>query len=232
MQVAYWIAWLAAAYLYGSVSYALIFTRLRTGKDIRSLGNRNAGAANVRRTLGLGWGVLVFFLDLSKSLLPMAGAELSTKGTSGIMQAGILVSVGLAAFAGHCRPLYYGFRGGRGIATSIGIFAWLAPVELIAAMLIGVLLVLLLVHDVEHRIGPYTPIAFVTLTPLFTLAASLTVDFRLAGSVSLGGHPWYIVAGVFLVSIVILAVNLPFLTERSRELRSAPGGGGLQKFDQ
>ena len=220
MRIAFWVAWLVAAYLYGSVSYALIFTRLKTGRDIRSLGNRNAGAANVRRNVGFGWGALVFFLDLSKSLIPMTGADLSTRGASDIVRTGILLSVGLAAFVGHCRPLYYAFRGGRGITTSIGVYAWFVPVELVVAMLVGVLLVVLLVRGVEQRIGPYTPIAFVTLTPLFTLVSSLAPTVRFGSSVTLGGHPWYVVAGVFLLSISILAVNLPFLQERSRELRS------------
>ncbi|WP_455382152.1 glycerol-3-phosphate acyltransferase [Salinispira pacifica] len=217
--------WIAAAYLYGSVNFAIIFTRLRAGKDIRSLGNRNAGAANVKRNIGFLWGFLVFVLDISKSALPIWLADLTLPATASAaspeLRFAALLAVGIAAIIGHCKPIYYGFRGGRGIATSIGIYAWFVPLEMFAAMLVGAALVMLIVRNVPHRLGPYTPITFVSLTPFFALGSTLAGRIRLTDWLTLGGHPWYLIAGIFALSLIIFVLNLPFLRERREELQTA-----------
>ena len=83
-------------------------------------------------------------------------------------------------------------------------------------MLIGFALVMLFVRSTRYRYGRWTPIMFVALTPLATLALSLWVDVPLLGSVSIGGHSWHTVAAVFAISIFLILMNLRVLRETFR----------------
>lgn len=109
------------AYLIGSFSTGIILSGTR-GKDIRKEGSKSAGATNVTRVLGLGYGVLTLLGDFLKATLAVfIGRWIA--GDSGAMTAGIYVIVG------HNWPVYYQFRGGKGIACSIAVLFWLCPVE-------------------------------------------------------------------------------------------------------
>ena len=107
-------------YLLGSIPTAYIVGRLRKGVDIRDIGSRNMGAANVMREIGIHEGIFVALIDIAKG----AGAILiaQTLHISGLWVFG----AGFAALAGHNFPVFAGFRGGRGTATIIGIFLVLA----------------------------------------------------------------------------------------------------------
>jgi len=114
---------LILAYLLGAIPFAYLFTRWITGQDIRTLGNRNAGAANVFRAVGRPTGVLVFLLDIGKGAAAV-----------GLMRAAGLggwwpLAGGVAAVLGHCFPIYLGFHGGRGLAASLGALLALMPLE-------------------------------------------------------------------------------------------------------
>jgi glycerol-3-phosphate acyltransferase PlsY len=114
---------LIPAYLLGAIPFAYLLTRWTTGQDIRTLGNRNAGAANVFRVVGRPAGALVSLLDIGKGA---AGV--------GLMRAAGLagwwpLAGGVAAVLGHCFPVYLGFRGGRGLAASVGALLALVPLE-------------------------------------------------------------------------------------------------------
>ncbi len=110
-----------AAYLLGSVSFAVLLVRLRTGQDIREVGSGNAGATNVLRAHGKALGILVALFDIGKG----AGAVLLTRVVTSDPRAA--AAAGLAAILGHVFPIFYGFRGGKGVATAVGAFAVLAP---------------------------------------------------------------------------------------------------------
>ncbi len=103
------------SYLLGSVSSAILVTRLWTGKDIRSLGNRNAGAANVARWVRLLPAALVSVVDFSKGALPVYVAQRLGLGDA------CALSGAVAAVVGHSYPLYFRFRGGKGLAASLGV---------------------------------------------------------------------------------------------------------------
>jgi acyl-phosphate glycerol 3-phosphate acyltransferase len=207
-----WLVLVAAgAYLLGSVSFAIIVTRLRTGRDIRTLGNRNPGTANVGRTLGRGWGALVLFLDMGKSLLPMLAARLLLFHGHDPLSLLAVYGVGLAAVTGHCKPVFYGFRGGGGIATALPLFFFFTPVEAAASMLLAGLTVLLFLRGFAFSIGRWLPMLFITLTPLAALAASLTVSVRLGGIARIGGHPWSVVAGLAASALLVWGMNLPLI---------------------
>lgn len=111
------------AYLLGSIPFAYL-AGWRRGLDIRRLGSRNVGAANIWWSAGKMLAALVFFADLGKGL---AAAWLSKSLTR---SQEVAAMAALAAIAGHNWPVWLGFNGGRGIATTMGALAVLAPLEL------------------------------------------------------------------------------------------------------
>mgnify|MGYP000332456855 CR=1 FL=1 len=124
---------LPAAYLYGAVPYGLLAAKLLKGVDIRETGSGNIGATNAARTLGWESFPFIFLLDVSKGAIPV-GAVLYLSGSSwGGDPPLTAVVVGLAAILGHVFPVYLGFKGGKGVATSTGVFAMLSPWALLAA---------------------------------------------------------------------------------------------------
>ena len=216
----YWLGCVLLAYLLGSLNFASIITRLVIRQDIRTLGNRNPGAANVGRSLGTGWGAVVLLLDISKSVLPIVLARKLMLSSGDLRGSVVVLTVGMAAVVGHCKPIYYGFRGGRGIATAIGVYVMLVPVEALVALFGAAGIVALVIRNVEHKYGPYTPVLFVALAPALTAVTALWLDVPLTRNVSIGAHSWYEVVGVFIVSLSILALNPSYLHHRLGDLKS------------
>jgi glycerol-3-phosphate acyltransferase PlsY len=202
---------IVGAYLSGSVSYAILITRARTGRDIRDLGNRNPGTANVGRMLGRGWGALVLLLDVLKALVPMLAARILF--FPGPESAAILAvyAVGLAAVIGHCRPLFFELRGGGGVAPSLAVFFFFTPLEFGASLLLGALVVLLFVRRAAFRIGRWIPMMSVVVAPFLTAAAMSLPAVGLGGLVPIGGRPWSVLAGVAATSILLTAFNVPMI---------------------
>jgi acyl phosphate:glycerol-3-phosphate acyltransferase len=106
---------IAAAYLVGAIPFGLVFSRLFTGKDPRRHGSGNIGATNAMRTGGKAVGILTLAADLLKGAIPV-GLSIHWQ-VSEWLTAGIA----LAAFIGHCFPVYLAFRGGKGVATMFGV---------------------------------------------------------------------------------------------------------------
>ncbi len=118
-------------YLVGSIPFGLLYGRL-AGIDVRRQGSGNIGATNVNRLLGKKLGAMTLVSDLLKGLLPMlvAARLLGARPDASLW----IMLTGLAAFVGHCWPLYLKFRGGKGVATALGIFFYLAPLPTLAAV--------------------------------------------------------------------------------------------------
>lgn len=110
-----------AAYLIGSIPFALLLARRWGGHDLHRVGSGNIGAANVLRASGVRAGVTVALLDIGKGAMGVALAG----RLAGIEYAGPLA--GLAAVVGHIYPFWLRFRGGKGVATACGVFTMLAP---------------------------------------------------------------------------------------------------------
>ncbi|MCX7039495.1 MAG: glycerol-3-phosphate acyltransferase [Spirochaetes bacterium] len=221
MRCAIVAAMMVVGYLSGSVNFAIIVTRLRTGKDIRDLGNANPGTANVGRSLGRGWGALVLLGDVLKGLIPMLAARRLFFGSDGSWNILAVFAIGLAGIVGHCRPIFHRFRGGGGIAASLPVFSFFAPIEFGVSMLLGALIVALFVRNVQFRIGRWIPMAFVTLAPFLTAAVNAAVSVPLGGRLSIGGHPWAVPIGMLATSVVVLAFNLGLLRTAFTNLRAS-----------
>jgi len=115
-------------YLLGSIPTAYIVSRMRKGVDIRNVGSRNMGAANVMRQIGAHEGVLVGIVDVAKG----AGAILIARALN--VSEFWVFGAGFAALVGHNFPVFARFRGGRGSATIIGIFFVLAPEAMLVTL--------------------------------------------------------------------------------------------------
>lgn len=204
MLIAIAAALAVAGYLLGSVNTAIIVTRLRTGKDIRTLGNENPGTANVGRTLGRGWGALVFASDVLKALLPMLAARLLFFRGDSTGEVLAVFAAGIAAVVGHGRPLFFGFRGGGGAASAMPVVFFFAPVEAMASLLLACLLVLVALRGVRFRLGRWIPMIFMAIAPLLGAAVNALVDVPLGAGVSIGGHPWAVFGGMLAAGLVVL----------------------------
>jgi acyl-phosphate glycerol 3-phosphate acyltransferase len=203
---------LIMAYLSGSVNYAIIVTRLVTGKDIRTLGNKNPGTANVGRSVGKGWAALVFFLDVAKGLGPMILARVVFSPGDTYWKLFIVAAVGMAAITGHCKPVFFRFRGGGGIATSIGVYGFFIPAELLICLVLAFLIAILFIKGVRYRVGQGVPILFISMTPFVTLLLNSFIDLPLFAGRSLGAHPWYILVIAFVLSLFIIGMNFSFVS--------------------
>lgn len=126
------------SYCIGSIPFGLVLSR-GTGIDIRSEGSKNIGATNVTRLLGKKLGALTLLCDLLKGYLPMLIAASLLKGTAS--QHLVVALCGAAAVLGHMFPLYLRFKGGKGVATALGAFLYLAPWAVLGCLLVFVGLV-------------------------------------------------------------------------------------------
>ncbi|MBU2549405.1 MAG: glycerol-3-phosphate 1-O-acyltransferase PlsY [Proteobacteria bacterium] len=128
--------YLLASFLLGAVPFGLIVARLGTGVDVRTTGSGNIGATNVARSAGLGPGILTLVLDAAKGLAPVLVAEAVCDG--GGLAPGL---AGLAAFLGHLYSPFLGFKGGKGVATALGVLLGLTPWAVPPSLLIFVAIV-------------------------------------------------------------------------------------------
>lgn len=135
--LAHW--WIAPpAYLLGSIPFGFLIVKLREGRDIRAAGSGNIGAANVTRVIGPAAGAMTLLLDAAKGYLAVWGAAHITGEDTTWM-----VMAALAAIVGHLFPVWLGFRGGRGVATGLGVFLVICWPAVLAALAIWIVVVLI-----------------------------------------------------------------------------------------
>lgn len=142
-----------AAYLIGSINFAIIFSRLK-GTDITKKGSGNPGTMNVLRSVGKLWGVLTFICDCAK------GVVFAVIGLYWIGSLDWLFILGVVTIVGHVLPVYSKFKGGKGVATSIGIFIVAYPI--VGAIVLAVLIFMLLFIKYGF-IGSITCISAITI---------------------------------------------------------------------
>lgn len=115
----------AAAYLVGSIPFGYLCARFARGIDIREHGSGNIGATNVGRVLGHRWGLLVLGLDAAKGIIPVGGLAPLLLDRTGPDYLHWQVAAGIATILGHMFPCWLGFRGGKGVATALGVIVCL-----------------------------------------------------------------------------------------------------------
>ncbi len=167
-----------AAYLLGSVSFSYLIARIVKKIDIRDHGSGNAGATNTLRVLGTGPAIAVLALDVIKGILAVwLGYWFSSEPIVPFL-------AGISAIIGHNWPIFFGFRGGKGVATTIGVFATLAFLPAIYAGIIAIVAIFI------TRFVSLGSLIFVVLTPAFIFL--------------LGGYPAsYILLGTILAVLSV-----------------------------
>ena len=126
---------LIIAYLIGSIPFGYLIVRTKGGGDVRQTGSGGTGATNVSRRAGKAAGVLTLLLDASKGAAAVLIAQ--TVGGSEWVKA----AAAIAVIVGHIFPVWLGFRGGKGVATGVGVFLILAPMALLCAGVVFVSIV-------------------------------------------------------------------------------------------
>ena len=170
------------AYLIGSFPSGYIAGRLR-GVDVRKVGSGNVGATNVTRVLGKKFGYPVFVIDFCKGLFPvlLAGAIAHRCGLSALAADLCIAIAGIFSVVGHSYPLWLGFKGGKGVATSLGVIfgiSWIAALIMCAVWI--VMFKMTRYVSVASIVAAITlPIAMMTLLFLHNLRSPVLVYFSL-----------------------------------------------------
>jgi len=125
-----------AGYLLGSIPFGYLIVRVAGGGDVRAAGSGNIGATNVNRVAGKGAGLATLLLDVAKGYLAVWLAARVSGGDVGWMAIS-----GMAAVIGHLFPVWLGFRGGKGVATAVGVFVPLCWMAVGAAALVWLVVV-------------------------------------------------------------------------------------------
>jgi glycerol-3-phosphate acyltransferase PlsY len=160
---------LVAGYLLGSIPFAYLLARRHRGIDLRLAGSGNVGAANLLRTTTKKIGVSAMALDVAKGIASVLVARQVDPGATGPAVAGI------AAVLGHIYPVWLGFRGGKGVATTCGVFTILAPQ---ATAIVGVVFLALVWWTRYISLGSVAgsvllaPLAYLTGAPEMTVIAA------------------------------------------------------------
>lgn len=158
-------------YLLGALPFGFLLVKLRRGRDVRENGSGSTGATNVARALGPAWGLLTLALDAGKGAAAVWAAGLVAHGDTRWMAA-----AGVAAILGHSYPVFLGFRGGKSVATALGVFLCFAPLAVAAALGVWVAVV---------AVWRYVSVGSVLAAVAYPLFASafyrLPIEIMLAG---------------------------------------------------
>ena len=168
------ISAILACYLIGAIPFGLLFTRWFSHIDVRTVGSGNIGATNVLRAAGKKAALLTLLADCLKGLLPVLLVKLFLADDHTSLLSGI------AALLGHTFPVYLGFKGGKGVATSFGIALALTPLAALAS---------LITWAVAAFLWRYSSLAALTafaLYPLYTFSLYPSQDLRLLSLVLFG----------------------------------------------
>jgi glycerol-3-phosphate acyltransferase PlsY len=166
------------AYLLGSVSSAIVIARLMGLKDPREIGSKNPGATNILRYGGKTAAVLTLVGDALKGAVPVLIAQALTHDVV------ILALTGLGAFLGHLFPVYFSFRGGKGVATTLGVWLALSPWAGLA------------------MVATWAAIAFVfRYSSLAALTVSVAAPFYVA---------WFSPGWPYLLAMIVMSATLIF----------------------
>jgi glycerol-3-phosphate acyltransferase PlsY len=180
------------SYLFGSIPTAYIFGRIIKGADIRKFGSGNVGATNALRLLGKGWGVAVLVLDILKGFLPvlLLPGIIGTK--TNIPLEAFCIIVGVSCICGHNWTIFLNFKGGKGVATTLGVLLGLsikiAGLKVILGIAILVWLAAFLISRTISLASILAALSFPLLTVLFKQSLSLILIFTLLAAFIIFRH--------------------------------------------
>jgi glycerol-3-phosphate acyltransferase PlsY len=181
-----WLISIPLAYLLGSIPFGYLLVRIFRHEDIRATGSGNIGATNVARSGAKGLGILTLILDALKGFVAVLIAQ-HIATPYGFPQAyEIAVCAGVAAVLGHCFPVWLGFRGGKGVATALGVFFALVPITTVLYVLAVFLVIVLFTR-------------YVSLASI--VAAALFPPFALPHAPALTP---LVVGGYFLIPLIVI----------------------------
>ncbi len=129
------------SYIIGSIPFSFTIAKLFKGIDIRKLGTKNVGAMNIISVAGMFPGIIALLFDISKGALVV---HLTNKITEDI---GVSLTSGLFTIIGHNWPIFLKFKGGKGVATTIGILLLISPFSLLILYLIAIPIIILIIND-------------------------------------------------------------------------------------
>jgi glycerol-3-phosphate acyltransferase PlsY len=178
--------WLVVvAYLLGSIPFGYLIVKAGDGDDIRDRGSGNIGAANVARSAGLGAGLLTLLLDAAKGY---AAVLIANRWAEGSNSARWMMAAAIAAVVGHMFPVWLGFKGGKGVATSLGVFLPICREAVIAAVILWFLVV---------AFWRYSSLGSIAAAAAFPVLIYLLYAPRHA-------PPVYVTLGTVFISLLIL----------------------------
>ena len=178
------------SYLIGSIPNGYLIGKFN-GLDIRRHGSRNIGATNVRRILGRPWGIACFVLDFLKGLLPVLviGHIIGGNWAIGAGYGGLIAAVG--AVLGHVFPIWLMFRGGKGVATSLGVVCGLAPLAFVVGIAVWAFSYYILYRGV---------VSVASMLAVLMMAVSSLV-FKL---VDFGNDSWVTIFLLFFLAVIVI----------------------------
>ena len=178
------------SYLIGSIPNGYMMGKFN-GLDIRRHGSKNIGATNVRRILGRPWGIACFILDFLKGVIPVMviGHMIASNWAIGAGYGGLLAAIG--AVLGHVFPVWLMFRGGKGVATSLGVVCGLAPL----AFLVGILVWLLSYYVLYRGVVSVASMLAILMMAVSSLIFKMTIFPHLS---------WVTIFLLFLLAIIVI----------------------------
>ena len=178
------------SYLIGSIPNGYMMGKFN-GLDIRRHGSKNIGATNVRRILGRPWGIACFILDFLKGLIPVMfiGHVIGGSWAIGAGYGGLIAAIG--AVLGHVFPIWLMFRGGKGVATSLGVVCGLAPLSFV----VGILFWLLSYYVIYRGVVSFASMVAVLMMAVSALIFKLTVFDDIS---------WVTIFLLFFLAIIVI----------------------------
>lgn len=174
------------AYLLGSISFSVLISKKMAGFDVREKGSKNAGATNVMRTVGKKAAIITLLCDILKGVIAILIAFIATNFVD---DKSLLIQIaGIAVVIGHTFPIFFGFKGGKGVATTLGV---LLVVNWQIALICLVFALVLIAISKMVSVGSVTS---AILFPVLTLFL----------------HDNYLVSGNYLVFAIILALIVAY----------------------
>jgi glycerol-3-phosphate acyltransferase PlsY len=185
---------IVVSYLIGSIPTAYIFGRLIKGVDIRKFGSGNVGATNALRLLGTGWGVTVLILDIVKGILPVVFLPAIFISRANVSPDIFCILTGISCICGHNWTVFLKFKGGKGVATTLGVLIGLSAKIPGLNVILGLTIIIWSLTFILSRIISLSSILAAASFPLLALL------FRQSFPVILSG---------FLLAIFIILRHKP-----------------------